>query len=198
MHSNKYRSMKSILYKLFLLWCFSHFLFSFFFGVIQIDGTSMRPTLSDNEYVFYAHKYYKNNQIKLGDIILLKVKDNLFIKRVVGIPGDTIEMTNGILSVNGIKKTSDIEIEMNIYEEKINQSNIFTILNISKSDDHDNFKKIKIPKDHYFVLGDNREDSNDSRHMGFIKKENIIHKYLPKTHYIYNLSKYFFALESIF
>jgi len=71
---------------------------------MQIDGTSMRPTLSDNEYVFYAHKYYKNNQIRLGDIILLKVKDNLFIKRVVGIPGDTIEMTNGIFSVNCIKK----------------------------------------------------------------------------------------------
>ena len=192
--------MKSILYNLFLLWCLFHFLFSFFFGVSQIDGTSMRPTLSDNEYVFYAHKYYKDNQIKLGDIILFEVKneENLFIKRVVGIPGDIIEMKNGILSVNGIKKTDDVEIEMNIFEEKINKSNIFKILNISKSEEHNNFKKIKIPEDHYFVLGDNREVSHDSRDMGLIKKENIIHKYLPKTHYIYNLSKYFFALESIF
>jgi len=192
--------MKSILYNLFLLWCFSHFLFSFFFGVSQIDGNSMKPTLRDNEYVFYAHKYYKNNQIKLGHIILLKVKDkeNLFIKRVVGTPGDTIEMKNGILSVNGIKKTGNVEIEMNIYEEKINKSNIFKILNISKSEEHNNFKKVKIPEDHYFVLGDNREDSHDSRDMGLIKKENIIHKYLPKDHYVYNFSRYFFTFEKIF
>ena len=192
--------MKSLLYNLFLIWCFFHFLFSFFFGVSQIDGTSMRPTLADNEYVFYAHKYYKNNQIKSGDIILLKVKDeeNLFIKRVVGIPGDTIEMKNGILRVNGIKKTGNVEIEMNIYEEKINKSNTFKILNISKSEEHNNFKKFKIPEDHYFVLGDNREDSHDSRDMGLIKKENIIHKYLPKDHYIYNFSRYFFTIEKIF
>ena len=192
--------MKSLLYNLFLIWCFFHFLFSFFFGVSQIDGTSMRPTLSNDEYVFYAHKYYKNNQIKSGDIILLKVKDeeNLFIKRVVGIPGDTIEMKNGILRVNGIKKTGNVEIEMNIYEEKINKSNTFKILNISKSEEHNNFKKFKIPEDHYFVLGDNREDSHDSRDMGLIKKENIIHKYLPKDHYIYNFSRYFFTIEKIF
>ena len=192
--------MKSLLYNLFLIWCFFHFLFSFFFGVSQIDGTSMRPTLADNEYVFFAHKYYKNNQIKSGDIILLKVKDeeNLFIKRVVGIPGDTIEMKNGILRVNGIKKTGNVEIEMNIYEEKINKSNTFKILNISKSEEHNNFKKFKIPEDHYFVLGDNREDSHDSRDMGLIKKENIIHKYLPKDHYIYNFSRYFFTIEKIF
>ena len=192
--------MKSILYNLFLLWCLFHFLFSFFFGVSQIDGTSMRPTLSDNEYVFYAHKYYKDNEIKLGDIILFEVKneENLFIKRVVGIPGDTIKMKNGILSVNGIKKTGNLEIEMNIYEEKINTSNIFKILNISKSEEHNNFKKVKIPEDHYFVLGDNREVSNDSRDMGLIKKENIIHKYLPQNHYIYNFSRYFFTIEKIF
>jgi signal peptidase I len=192
--------MKSILYKLFLICCFTHFLFSFYFGVIQIDGTSMRPTLSDNEYVFYAEKYYKKNQIQLGDIIIFKLKnkENLFIKRVVGLPGDTIEMKNGILRVNDIKKTSNKEIEMNIYEEKINPSKSFRILNISKSDEHNNFKKIKISKGHYFVLGDNRGNSNDSRYMGLIKKENIIHKYLPKTHYIYNLSPYFFTLEKIF
>lgn len=192
--------MKSILYNLFLLWCLFQFLFSFFFGVSQIDGTSMRPTLADNEYVFYAHKYYKNNQIKLGDIILFEVKnkENLFIKRVVGIPGDTIEMKNGILRVNGIKKTGNVEIEMNIYEEKINASTIFKILNISKSEEHNNFKKVKIPEDHYFVLGDNREVSNDSRDMGLIKKENIIHKYLPQNHYIYNFSRYFFTIEKIF
>ena len=187
------------MYKLFLFLFVIHLVFANFYGVYHLNGTSMRPTLSDKQFVFSFVDYYKNNQINYGDIVFLNVKgeEDPWIKRVVGLPGDKIKMNNGILIVNDIPKTIDKELKMNIYEEKINNLKSYRIINITKADEEDYFEEIKIPEGFYFVLGDNREVSRDSRDIGLIPKKNIIDKFIPDTHFIYNYSWYFFNLSKI-
>ena len=187
------------MYKVFLFIMFIHLIFANFYGVYHLNGTSMRPTLSDKQFVFSFVDYYKNNEINYGDIVFLNVKgeEDPLIKRVVGLPGDQIEMKRGILIVNDIPKTIDKELEMNIYEEKINNLKSYRIINITKADEEDYFEEIKIPEGFYFVLGDNREVSRDSRNIGLIPKKNIIDKFVPYTHFIYNNSWYFFNLSKI-
>ena len=187
------------MYKFFLFLFVIHLVFTNFYGVYHLNGTSMRPTLSDKQFVFSFVDYYKNNQINYGDIVFLNVKgeEDPWIKRVVGLPGDKIKMNNGILIVNNIPKTIDKELEMNIYEEKINNLKSYRIINITKTDEEDYFEEIKIPEGFYFVLGDNREVSRDSRDIGLIPKKNIIDKFIPNTHFIYNYSWYFFNLSKI-
>ncbi len=185
------------MYKLFLFLIVIHLIFVNFYGIYHLNGTSMRPTLSDKQFVFSFVDYYKNNEINYGDIIFLKVKgeEDPLIKRVVGLPGDKIEMRRGILIVNDKPKTIDKELEMNVYEEKINDLKSFRIINITKADEEDYFEEIKIPKGFYYVLGDNRENSRDSRDIGLISKKNIIDKYIPDTHFVYNFSWYFFSIS---
>ena len=185
------------MYKIFLFIILIHILFLNFYGVYNLNGTSMRPTLSDRQFVFSFVDYYKNNKINYGDIVFLNVKgeEDQLIKRVVGLPGDKIEMKRGILIVNDKPKTIDEELEMNVYEEKINDFKSFRIINITKADEEDYFEEIKIPKGFYFVLGDNREVSRDSRDIGLISENNIIDKYIPETHFVYNFSWYFFSIS---
>ena len=187
------------MYKLFLFLFVIHLVFANFYGVYHLNGTSMKPTLSDKQFVFSFVDYYKNNEINYGDIVFLEVKgeEDPLIKRVVGLPGDKIKMNNGILIVNDIPKTIDKELEINIYEEKINDLKSFRIINITKANEEDYFEEIKIPKGFYFVLGDNREVSRDSRYIGLISKKNITDKYIPDTHFVYNFSWYFFNLSKI-
>ena len=186
-----------MIYKLLILLFLINVVFLNFFGVYHLSGNSMRPTLDDKQFVFSFVNYYKKNKVNYGDIIFLNVKDEEvpLIKRVVGLPGDKIEMKKGILIVNDVPKTIDKELEMNIYEEKINDFKSFKILNITKVDEEDYFEEIKIPNGFYFVLGDNRENSRDSRDIGLISKKNITDKHIPDTHFVYNLSWYFFGIS---
>ena len=187
------------MYKLFLFLIAIHLVFANFYGVYHLNGTSMRPTFNDKQFVFSFVDYYKNNEINYGDIVFLNVKgeEDPLIKRVVGLPNDKIRMKKGILIVNDIPKTIDKELEMNVYEEKINDLKSFRILNITKANEEDYFEEIKIPKDFYYVLGDNREVSRDSRYIGLISKKNIKDKYIPDSHFVYNLSWYFFSISKI-
>ena len=128
----------------------------------QVVGPSMSPTLKNNDVVILDKATYRFRKIKRNDIVALYYADTKFlIKRVVGLPGESISFKNGNLYINGVLK-----------EEKYLQN--------VKTEDFDltELGYTNIPKNMYLVLGDNRGDSMDSRDkkVGLIKKEDIIGK----------------------
>lgn len=135
---------------------FMHF-FGFHTGVA---GQSMLGTLEDGDEVLVNRFIYKLKQPKANDIIVFlpngNEKSNYYIKRVVGVPGDTVQIKNGAVYVNG-----------ELFEEI---ADVPAIENAELAE-----KEIVVGEDEYFVLGDNRNNSEDSRYanIGNIKKEYI-------------------------
>lgn len=132
-------------------------------GLQQVVGPSMSPTLSNNDIVILDKLSYRFMDIKRGDVVAFYYANTKYlIKRVIGIPGDTIEFQNNKLYING-----------SYYNEKYLNDNVitndFTLNEIGY---------FKIPEDMYFVLGDNRGDSLDSRDtdVGLINKKDILGK----------------------
>ena len=132
-----------------------------FFNVTTVVGTSMYPTLENNRKIIVS-KYYKN--INRGDIVIassLKDKKYQIVKRIIGLPGDKIQIENKKVYIND-----------ELLKENYIQWNFTT-----KGDLNLNIPII-VPQNHYFVLGDNRDVSYDSRLGGAVPKENIIGKVL--------------------
>lgn len=132
-------------------------------GLQQIVGPSMTPTLRNVDIVILDKLSYRFSEIKRDDIVALYYADTKFlVKRVVGLPGETVEFKDNKLYING-----------KYYEEKYLGDDIVT----------DNFSLEElnyttIPDDMYLVLGDNRGDSMDSRDsdVGLIPKKDIYGK----------------------
>lgn len=121
---------------------------------VTVEGNAMKPTLNNNDRIFLSTYPGKP---KRGDIIAFlypKDKTKWFLKRVVGLPDETVEIKNGRVIING---------------EELNESYVDHNLNQSKP----NRPPKKIPKDNYYVLGDNRDNSSDSRVWGTVSNELI-------------------------
>jgi len=114
-----------------------------------------------------------------------------FIKRVIGLPGDKIQVINGILYVNGTEcKQQAVDdftdyaedgsrniVKIRRYNETLPEGKVHTVLNITNFGKVDNTDVYTIPDKHYFMMGDNRDNSTDSRYLdevGFIPEENLI------------------------
>ena len=127
-----------------------------------VSGQSMYPTLHDSDRMFMS----KLGDIKRFDIVVLQApdQDKEYIKRVIGIPGDTIEVKDGKLYING---------------QVVDQPFINTELLLNKTVYIDDFTlqeltgELKVPEGKYFVMGDNRGVSKDSRMIGFIERSAI-------------------------
>lgn len=130
-------------------------------SITQVVGSSMYPTLKDGEILILNKLKYKVTDVKRGDIISLKYADTKYlIKRVIGMPGDEVYIKDNQLYINN-----------KVYKEPY-------IKEMLKYDNFDlsTFGYDKIPDGYYFVLGDNRENSLDSREIGLIPKKDIIGK----------------------
>lgn len=127
-------------------------------SVTMVVGNSMYPTLKDGE-VFILNKFkYRFVDIQREDIVSLDYADTKYlIKRVVGLPGEKVDIIDNKLYIN------DKEYKENYLSEKLKYKD-FHLEDIGYK---------KIPKDMYLVLGDNRENSMDSREIGLIKKSDI-------------------------
>lgn len=132
------------------------FLRSFVFATSIVDGESMDPTLEDGERVIFNKAIYLLSEPDRGDIVIIQRPLKNYVKRVIALPGETIEISGNDLYVNGKK-----------YEQ--------TFLNEQAVQQTGNFGPIEVPDDSYFVMGDNRAISKDSRNgLGFINEDEII------------------------
>ena len=134
------------------------FLMIYVVSVTQVVGNSMKSTLIDGDVLVLSKANYRFFDIKRGDIISLDYEDTKYlIKRVIGLPGDRVEIKNNVLYINN-----------EIYEEDYLDEGL-TYPNFSLTD----LGYDVIPEDYYLVLGDNRENSLDSREIGLISKDNV-------------------------
>lgn len=147
----------------------------FAFQFVRVDGPSMQPNLQNNERVVCL----KQAKIHRGSVVVfdangvdpqVSVKTE-YVKRVIGLPGDTVEAKNGNLYVNG-KKVDQSYISKS---ERSSGTGTWTLHSISQENSwvlHSG--AYKVPKGEYFVLGDHRSVSNDSRYWGFVPKSKIV------------------------
>ena len=123
---------------------------------VQVDGHSMRPTLEDKAYVLVNKMSFRSKLPEHGDIIVFHFPINPeddFIKRVIGLPGDQIDVRDGKVMVNGITLSEAYIAAAPQYVGSWH-----------------------VPEDHVFVLGDNRNNSSDSHSWGSVPIENLIGK----------------------
>ncbi len=124
---------------------------------------------------------------KRGDIVVFKTpEDNRtdYIKRLIGLPGDRIKMVSNEIFVNNKKIITKFIIDekykfidVKKIEENLPNKRSYSIYEFVKPFmdlDTDNFSEVIVPADHFFVLGDNRDNSQDSRYIGFIPKKNLV------------------------
>lgn len=179
---------------------------SFLFEPYNIPSSSMVPTLLVGDYLFiskYPYGYSKHsfpysppimpqNRLfgenpKRGDVVIFKEPTHNktdYIKRVIGLPGDTIEMKNGRLYINDtlvertFKGEEDWPTEHGLmhytrYEETLPNGVKHDIYELSDNANYDNVGPFKVLPNHFFMMGDNRDNSLDSRYFGSVPFENL-------------------------
>ncbi len=184
---------------------------SIFFEPFNIPSGSMIPTLLVGDYLFvskYSYGYSKfsfpfgimpiqerilDSTPRRGDVIVFRKPGDEsvdYIKRLIALPNDTVQVKKGILFVNGksaqrirtnigiIKNVFGEEKVLVQYKEKFEDSDYHYIIEASDSDPFDDTIEFKVPEDNFFFMGDNRDNSRDSRtpEVGFVPKRNLIGK----------------------
>jgi signal peptidase I len=137
----------------------SCFIIIFLYQPVKVEGTSMMPSLEDQERIFVNKFVYRLEPIQRGDIVVFRYPrdpSKSFIKRVIGLAGDQIRIEAGQVYVNG--KQLDEDYVPAAYE------------------DERSYPEIVVPPDSYFVLGDHRSLSNDSRDFGPVPQHFIYGK----------------------
>lgn len=130
----------------------------FVIDVISVQGCSMYPTLNESHDKVILEKYKQfTDNYNRSDIIVIneEILDKRIIKRVIGLPNETVEIKNGYVYINGeLLKEEYLDKDIKTYPDM----------------------KVIVPEGHIFVLGDNRENSKDSRHIGVVKIEDVLGK----------------------
>lgn len=127
----------------------SAFIIVFLYQPVKVEGTSMMPSLDDQERIFINKFVYRIEPIQRGDIVVFRYPrdpQKSFIKRVIGVAGDHVRIADGHVLLNGKMLVEDY-------------------VPVAYQDDR-SYSEVVVPPDSYFVLGDHRSLSNDSRDFG--------------------------------
>lgn len=133
---------------------------------VVVEGTSMLPELHDgerllvNKLIYYKMDSVDWGHISRGDVVVFwypKEPDKSYVKRVIGLPGETVEVRNGIVFIDGQ------ELNEPYLQEEFNHS-------------YPSFSPRKVEEHHFFVMGDNRDNSSDSRYWGLVPEKYIYGK----------------------
>ncbi|MFC1519708.1 signal peptidase I [Pseudomonadota bacterium] len=180
-----------------------------------VPSGSMKPTIIEGDRLYadkmaydirvpFTHiSLYKMAEPQRGDIIIFEsdAADNRLVKRVIGLPGDVIALTNNVLSINGETLTYELISSTHLTVDKIER--LLDIDHLVRTNDKgsilSSFAAVKVPEGHYLALGDNRDRSSDSRVIGFVPRDEIIAKtsrvvmsfdydnyYLPRTERLFH------------
>ncbi len=178
------------------------------FQPFSIPSGSMRPTLLEGDYLFvtkwsYGYSRYSlplspnlfsgriwGSEPERGDVVVFKLPPNPsldYIKRVVGMPGDTIQMIDGVLYINGdpvqrelvgqIENPDITEMErpVDVWRETLPNGVSYDTLDLTPNSVGDNTREFQVPEGHYFMMGDNRDNSTDSRFsVGFVPHDHLV------------------------
>jgi signal peptidase I len=181
---------------------------TFLFQPFSIPSGSMRPTLLEGDYLFvtkWAYGYSKHSlpfspdlfegriwasQPERGDVVVFKFPPNPsldYIKRVIGLPGDRVQMRSGQLFINGEavkrEKTGEIDnpdiTEMNrpveVWRETLPNGVSYDTLDLTPNGIGDDTREFVVPEGHYFMMGDNRDNSTDSRFsVGYVPEDHLV------------------------
>lgn len=163
------KTLRSTIFILLVVAAIAILISTLFFPVLQIVGTSMTPTLNQGEYVILT----KSNKFERGELCAFYWRNKVLVKRIIGFPGENIN-----IDMDGNVYVNDKIIEENYLKE--DTKSLGTV---------DIEFPYKVPEDQYFVLGDNRIDSIDSRvhEIGCIEKSRLVGKLLIR---IWPLNKF--------
>jgi signal peptidase I len=135
----------------------SFILIVFVIQAFYIPSDSMQPTLKPGDRILVNKFIYRFRDPKRQEIIVFKypvAPERKFVKRLIALPGDKVEIKEGQVLVNNEPLDEDYVLE----------------------ESYTDFPATEVPEDNYFVLGDNRNNSEDSRYWGFVPRENIVGK----------------------
>ena len=156
----------------------------------NIPSSSMMPTIEIGDRItvnkmaydlripFTSTSIVRMNEPKRGEIVVFnsKAANKRLIKRIIALPGDSVSMEREFLTING-KKASYKTLSHtsgHLLRETINEISQVVTIDSTKLTPLNRFSNVTVPKDHYLVLGDNRQNSADSRVYGFVPREELL------------------------
>jgi signal peptidase I len=164
----------------------------FFYQPFNAPSASMEPTIAVGDYIILSKRAYTSRAPGRGDVVVFKMPNPSspdygrdYVKRIVGLPGDRLQMINSQLVINGVtlprRRIADYVEEVDgvahhvlQYEETLPGGREDVILDRQPDGELDNTGVYVVPPSCYFVLGDNRDNSDDSRdHVGYVPADAI-------------------------
>lgn len=147
---------------------------------VRVDGRSMYPTLKDGEFGFTNVGGVLLNGVERGDIVVVTMEEEgqktHWVKRVIGLPGDTVSCVNDVVYINGKVLDETKYIAPDYRQSLVDKFSYFNKVPNADNTNVEDFEEVKLGDDEYYVMGDNRPYSKDSRYVGPVKKSQIFAK----------------------